>query len=124
MPNAAVIVNHIHFPYRLFEQSLWWAKNNQADIKIVFLTPNTPQSGGGTSEIILNQIKAVEEQSAAHHLFIDSIVLFQPSLNDVLKQVADSEKIFIEIQDEESLKVMMELGRNRQMVSNRAFGDA
>lgn len=130
MANAVLIINHVHFPYRLFEQSLYWARDNHASLKTIFLT----RDGAAWSEsypIILQQIAALEQQAAVHHVHVESKILIRPSIDNILAEAREAEKIFIEIQDEESLRdlsihwhdLLSELGRSRQMVSNKAFGE-
>jgi hypothetical protein len=128
MANALLIINHVHFPYRLFEQCLNWARDNHASLKTVFLT----RDGAAWSEnyhTILEQIAALERQAAVDHVPVESKILIRPSIDNILSEARGAEKIFIEIQDDDSLRhlsvhwheLLHELGRGRQVVSNRAF---
>jgi hypothetical protein len=130
MANAALIVNHVHFPYRLFEQSLNWARDNHASLKMIFLT----RDGAAWSEnyqTILQQIAAVERQAAVDHVQVESKILIRPSIDNILSEAREADKVFIEIQDDDSLRdlsihwhdLLNDLGRSRQIVSNKAFGE-
>jgi hypothetical protein len=128
MANAVLIINHIHFPYRLFEQCLHWAKDNHASLKAIFLT-NDGAAWTQGYQTILQQIADLERQAAVHEVQVESRILVRPSIQNILEQAGDADKIFIEIQDEESLRdlsihwhdLLNELGRSRQVVSNKAF---
>jgi hypothetical protein len=131
MATAVLIINDVHFPYRLFEQCLYWARDNHASLKTIFLT----HDGAAWSEnyhVILSQISALEQQAAVHDVKVESKILIQPSVEGILQEARDGDKVFIEIQDDDSLRylsiywheLLQELGRNRQVVSNKAFGES
>jgi hypothetical protein len=128
MATAVIIINHVNFPYRLFEECLYWTKKNHASLKPIFLT----YDGAAWPEhhqVILQQISAIEQQAAVHGVPVESKILIRPSIETILEHARDAEKVFIEIQDEESLRdlsihwhdLLNELGRGRQIVSNKAF---
>jgi hypothetical protein len=151
MQTAVLIINHIHFPYRLFEQALQWTKDNNADFEAMFLThalmipasipgktdPESSETAFSNAdltvqmqEIVSRHISFMEEQLAVHGLAFSSTVLTQPGLQEVVERSKDATKIFIEIQDEEKLKnlpftwpeLLHQLGRNRQLLSNKSHG--
>jgi hypothetical protein len=130
MATAVLIINHVHFPYRLFEQSVYWARDNQASLKAIFLA-HDGAAWTRDYEVILQQISAIEQQTSVHNVQVESKILIRPSIEGILEEARDADKVFIEIQDDESLRdlsiywheLLNELGRNRQIVSNKAFGE-
>jgi hypothetical protein len=43
MKYVILLINHIHFPYRIFEESLGWARMNGCPHKTIFLTSESLQ---------------------------------------------------------------------------------
>lgn len=150
MNTVVLVINHIHFPYNLFEDALEWAKEHESRFRAVFLTndaifvadgeifnetePHADITGpvlaeSGNQEIINEYVKFMQQRAKVCRIFFSSVIIVKPSIEQVVRQIRYADKIFIEFQNSNDLKlfdftwddILHSIPMHRQVISNKSY---
>jgi hypothetical protein len=120
MNTIALIVHDIDFPYFLFEEAIAYAKEHEAEFRSIFLTnelirlDNNRQFAdavdnffgntvliSNTQRIIAQHLRFLQQRANACHLPFKSVILTSPTLHQVVEQIKDADKVFMDVRDDE-----------------------
>lgn len=123
MKSALVIFNGIRFPYYLVDHVIAWAKKNSAKLHALFIKAKHREKEGyvfpsdldaaenltgnedleqGDVAVIRDQMKLLKDMAKSENISLDSDLLTDPSLDDILGIAKKSDILFIDADDNES----------------------
>lgn len=120
MNTVVLIVHDIHFPYVLFEEAIAYAKEHEAEFRSIFLTNELIRVEhhrlfadavddffgntvliSSTQRIIAQHLRFLQQRANACHLPFRSVILTAPLLHQVVEQIKDADKVFMDISDDQ-----------------------
>lgn len=117
MNHVILLINHIHFPYKVFEQSLDWASKNGLPLKTIFLTtepirskintnyvfdvdlPHAALTAGmrinRTEHIIEEFHRFIEQRAETCNVFSSTYILASPTFEQLAEKIQNAAQVFI-----------------------------
>lgn len=117
MKSALVIFNGIRFPFYLADHAIAWAKTNSANLCALFIKAgkevregyvfpsdldaaealaDTEEAGKGNTQVIISQMKVLEDMAKTKDIPYNSELLTDPSLGYLLGMAKRSDILFMD----------------------------
>jgi hypothetical protein len=120
MNTVVLIIHDIHFPYSLFEEAIAYAKEHESAFRSIFLTneiirldsnpifadtendfPGNMIFISNTQRVIAQHLRFLQQRANACHLPFKSVILTSPVLHQVVEQIKDADKVFMDVSDDD-----------------------
>jgi len=123
MKTALIIFNGIRFPFYMVDHVMAWAKKNSAQLHALFIKAKHREKEGyvfpsdldaaenltgnedleqGDVAVIHNQMKLLKDVARSENISLESNLLTDPSLDDILEIAKKSDILFIDADDDGS----------------------
>lgn len=114
-------------PYHVVDYAISWAKENEGSLNILFILPAKQPTEGypfpndldeavevtsdsdvqkGIRDILKDEIRYIEKRSKASHIPVNSEILIEPSVDQVLGRINNSDVIFFDKNLQEDTEAM------------------
>ena len=133
-----LLINGIHFPFNLFQDALVWAKDHYCIFRSLILSDHLivdsifedsavyPVS---EQQRITEYINIMEDRTKAFGLEYKNTVIVKPTIQQVLNEIREAQKVFIGLQDDVDFKdlgfkwgdMINLIPMRQQVISNRAY---